>query len=243
MATVSGSIGTEQVDPYRQGIELTADKHFFAGVVKIWSGYTDHIVPQHEFGQSTLYVQSVPFIERRKFDAQDYISHSSQRTMFERLSVDNFARMRDGAIEPFEIRSGSFDFGAIPLRSVKGSIGGGNTNEFGETDVIKQEFVPARSGTVGAFVDSSAIFKRETYRSGRIPKQSIIYPFIDDFPYKKGLAQPASASVAFIVARNAMSGTDLNTLLSNRHRSMTSGFVYDGATNGTDSLAFGGYKW
>lgn len=239
----SGSIDTSAVDKYRQGIELTQDKHFVAGIVKIWSGYPYHELPQTAFGELTRVFDDEPFEEKRKFDTTDYISHSSQKSSFERFTRDMLRRDRDGAIEVFDIRSGTLDGTAQPVRGAKGQFGTGITNEFGETAQIVDEINVRYTGSLAPFLDGGAIIKRETYRTGKLPKEEHVIPYADDFPAKKGLALPASASYAFISARTAMTGTDLNSRLSNKSKSMTSGFVYDGANYGTDSLAFGGLKW
>lgn len=240
---VSGSIDTSAVDAYLQGIELTQDKQFFAGVAKIWSGYPNHELPQTEFGESQIFEEDLPFEEKRKYNAIDFIQHSDQKSSFEFFTVYALKHSRDGAIEPFDVRSGSLDGHALPLHSIKGTFGQGNTNEFGETDQVTDQFRINTTSSFGFFVDSNVLLKRETYRTGLLPRETYLAPYTDDFPYKIGLKQPTSASAPFITARNAMSGTDLNSRLANKSKSMTCGFVYDGATNGTDSRAFGGLKW
>lgn len=240
---VSGSIDTSAVDAYLQGVELTQDKQFFAGVAKIWSGYPGHELPQTEFGELQIFEEDLPFEEKRKYTAIDFIQHSDQKSSYEYFTVNMLNRSRDGAMEPFNVRSGSIDGFALPIHGAKGTFGDGNTNEFGETEPLADQFVIGITGTFGPWVDSAALVRKETYRTGRLPREARLSAYADDFPYKKGLKQPASASVAVISARNAMSGTDLNTRLQNKSKSMTCGFVYDGATYGTDSLAFGGLKW
>lgn len=245
--TLTGSIDTTAIDPYRQGVELTLPGFFGEGIAKIWSGYPNHQVIQHEFGEVTITDPTTPFEERRKFATTDYLISGSrgQRKAYDFLTRKQIARTLDGAIEPLMHRSGSVDGFPVLVQGPKGELESGNPTAFGDTDRIVDEFVPARTGSMFAFVDGTDVIRRRTYVSGtnRVPSRRKIFPYADAFPAKPGIALPSSASVAFISARNQMSGSDQNSRLGNNARAMTAGFVYDGASSGTDSLAFGGLKW
>lgn len=239
----SGTIDTREVDGYRQGVEITAPEHVAAGVAKIWSGYDDHKLPQVEFGQVGQFDYPVPFEEQQRYVSSEFIQASQGRACFERMTRDRVARYFDGSLHPLGSPSGSNEFFPKEVLGIKGAIQSGNENEFGEVDDITDQFVPGRTGTMGPFVDSRALITRETYRTGRVPKFAVISPYSDAFPYKIGLVLPVSASQLHISARLAMSGTDANTRLLSGSKSMGVGFTYDGTRSGTDSLAFGGFKF
>lgn len=243
MTVTSGSIDTSAIDAFRQGVELTRDSHFVAGIAKIWSGYPDHKVPQTEFGQLTIHVSETPFSERLKFDSLAFHTASkSDKSQFYRMTPEESLRSRDGSLDPFCARSGTFDGTAVPLRGIKGNLESGNPNEFLETDIIEHEFIPGLTGSlfsIGPFVDNNDIISRRTYESGRLPAQGITLAFSDQL-IDKVPDMPVSASSQFLAARHAMSPDGSDTFLRRNYRSMTCGIEFGDTAHGTDSIAFGG---
>lgn len=252
--SVSGSIDTQTTDNFRQGVELTHEKHFVAGVAKIWSGYPGHVVPQTAFGQSRQWDDGEAFAEKMKFDPVDYIEHSTEKRLYEGHGPLQDATMFDGALEVLELRSSSFDGFPQPPRSIKGMLQSGNPTVFGESDVIVDEYPIAFATGSGPFVDSRALIARGLKVSSAagvsvsdknnkpifLPVEAKVPAFSDILEPNVGLLMPASASTQHRAGRDNLSPIDLPGRVSNRSKAMTAGFTFDNTPSGTDSIAFGG---
>lgn len=60
---------TTNIDRFRQGVELTQQKHFDAGIVKIWSGERHNELFRANFGQETTNYNDIVFLDRSYTDA------------------------------------------------------------------------------------------------------------------------------------------------------------------------------
>ena len=62
-------IDTSTIDGFRQGIELVEQKHFDAGIVKIWSGEKNSVSLQLDYGEETTKYNDIVFVDRSYSDA------------------------------------------------------------------------------------------------------------------------------------------------------------------------------
>jgi hypothetical protein len=72
-STRNASSDTSEIDPFRQGVELTLPSHFANGIVKIHDGYNDqsgqHGVPQFVYGQERpILREQSSFLDTPKFN-------------------------------------------------------------------------------------------------------------------------------------------------------------------------------
>jgi len=138
----SSSINTSEVDQYRQGVEITQEKHT-TGIVKISAGTAGHIIKPVSYGINDLDIISTEhFLEIDYFDpilylkAQEPGSTLAQSITFPIITSDcnqqeNYTL--NGIIEPFSIRPiASFYSIEFPFEShaVRGSVMGGNAENW-----------------------------------------------------------------------------------------------------------------
>lgn len=237
----SGSIDTLDVDAFRQGVELQTPQQFTQGVVKIWSGWLQHMLPQQEFGELQRSPAGVtPFDERQKLDPVAFVRAGDQQAAFEDFSVPmNYI---DGAIDPFGSRNGTpFGFPRDP-HGIRGTLLSGNEDELGNSDVVSSDFDPMPVIGSDPFYDDTRrldVYFYETPVPLRPKRSSRAYS--DNLSFDPGLDMPPSASSEFYVARRALNPGDyLPPRVPVGLQSAGSGFTYDSAPMGVDSIAFGG---
>lgn len=145
VATVSSSIDTTAGDAYRQGVELTLDRYYQMGPVKIHAGEPRHELRPNTAGEpSDLVFQDTRFFEEIDvFDPVLYmtrnisINHLSYVVAFRASTVAKFAY--DGIIEPFAIRT-VVTFQSVNQNlephSIKGSVESANFNALVHADRV-----------------------------------------------------------------------------------------------------------
>ena len=239
---VRANIDTKLIDGYRQGVELTLQKHYDMGTVKIHSGEPNHVLRQNRFGMDIYHdAHSNAYMDNDKFDpikfikVQDYYSYIYADVFTIPFIIDDNDEVTtdnlDGIIEPLTIRE------VVSLRSVetpfvahsvKASLAAGSDDlHRGACPVVQLDyFDPARSIVV---YDDRGYFKNESVR---------IKPFNDAFLLDVGFADN---DMSFML--RFMRPTTEN-FVPNTHRSYTAGWDYDGNVKvGTDSIAFGGMTY
>lgn len=111
--TKSG-IDTRLIDAFRQGVEITQQRHFDAGIVKIHAGEPGHVKRQTEFGmRHTNLTCGRAFLDNDRFVAENFIeaqdgSLSLDETFTFPIVVSGDGEVEtenfDGVIEPLTIR-------------------------------------------------------------------------------------------------------------------------------------------
>ena len=194
----SSSIDTREVDAFRQGVELTQEKHFQEGPVKIHAGEPGHQLRPNTAGEpaaGTLFPNDMFFQEIDIFDPVLYMENNvdfsflSQKIAF-RASTTTDGFNYDGVIEPFAIRTVvtfmSINASLEP-HSIHGSVESANFNPFVHADRIVgvQKFAEV---TVGSFPyeDNTDSMNDMPLNVGFFPMESRrTFPF-DDSQLKNG---------------------------------------------------------
>lgn len=155
----SGSINTSEIDQYRQGVELTMNKFFQSGPVKIHSGEENHILRQNSVGemreslfQETTFFQEVDVFDPTTFLQRQVSNNSLSDVLAFRASTTTNGITFDGVIEPLTIRQQiTFMSAYSPIEPhlVRGNVEGGNFNLLSNSDkvVIVQKFSGVTFGT------------------------------------------------------------------------------------------------
>lgn len=260
----SSSIDTRAADGWRQGVELTQQRHYDAGLVKIWSGEVGHLLSKQTFGMGPNFDEDVVFTELDYFDAVSFIKAQTIFTSSSGTSTfiltqtfpivtsdsderENFAL--DGIIEPFSIRPriGFFSMD-VPFESheVKGAVLGGNQNQMGAGDQVTSLYEFQKTSKIIPYLDMVDM-------NGNVPLPGFfindiigLNPFSDrdmmigDAISLDSRLQPLMTDLLIQEEVYGLNPAHDNYVPASSI-SATSGFVYDSVAGiGTDSIAFGG---
>lgn len=244
------------VDGFRNGVEISRDSQWTAGLVKISAGTPGHLVERRHFGVPSLSVIDPDiFYEVDSFDPVKYVESGGDAASFtypivtsDRNLLEN--EVLDGIIEPFPIRSVISNFSTyFPFepRGIRSTISEGNTNGRGYTEFVldvdkrdvslKSTWYVDDCDRYGVVNDASGSFVGVIVGYVNDSLESID-PWIDEH-------RPAGRRLSATLYDDEMT-TALNAMLPGgiQHvpegsRSSTCGFIYEGAS-GTDSIAYGG---
>ena len=133
---LKGGLNTSEIDPFRQGIELSLEKYSQLGGIKISAGEPNHGLKQLIFGQSinvdeaqSTFQDTDGFNSRAFISAQGIGKSFATSMTFPIKTCDNFST--DGVIEPLTIRA-KISFSSIesPFEShdIYGDVGQGNSD-------------------------------------------------------------------------------------------------------------------
>lgn len=248
-AVNTSSIETVTIDGYRQGVELTQQKHFDAGIAKIWAGEPGHVLRRNCFGMGKNFRNVSRFEELDYFSPETYIraqelSPLSWNITFPILTsdndqVDNY--IFDGVIEPFTIRSvASFFSIDVPFEAheIKGALMAGNTDATWASDQIQTVYVYDLRQHIG-YLDMVDMIDGQYPLNGYFRHDKTLSSPFADTRYLRNAAPSTTYDDAMNAAISLMTGSTENYIGMNE-KSATSGFVFDNNSLGTDSLAFGG---
>ena len=259
----TSSIATIDIDGWRQGVELTQQRHFDAGLVKIHAGEPGHILKKNRYGMDKNFRNSPIFEELDYFQpvkfmlAQDVLSPIDFNVITfpiitsDNDQIENF--IFDGIIEPLIIRAKASFFSIdVPFdaHEPRGALMAGNTDSTWGTDVVQTVYHHDGKQITG-FLDQYAdavMFEGQAAPGYMVPVSGFFHiekrpcvPF-NDTRYPRNAPIPTNYdSDLFDVVANMSGSTEgyINTIIN--ERSATSGWDYDGnVTIGTDSIAFGG---
>lgn len=261
LASTNDYFSSSSLDSYRNGVEITQEKHWTSGLVKISAGTPGHLYHSTLFGiPITSIISKDIFFEIDTFNPISYIDSGGDPTLFTYPIITSDVNqientILNGIIEPFPIRpiisNFSINFPFEP-QGTRGSLQSGNENERFSTDrvVNLDVFHPnsqnktwyldatfqAQINTGSASVGSLGSFGESLGYSNL--NENFILPFIDFVP-PRGIPVTSSYGNDLIEVVKLMppGGT---TYIENDKKSFTCGFVYDGAYQGTDSIAYGG---
>lgn len=236
--------------PYHQGVEIRSFKNYAAGFVKILTGDPGNTLKQCVFGQeddglSIIREGSGTFNDNLGFNPVDYIQ--GKLTSFEFVDSKNQAYISygqlNGVIEPLTIRdviSLNSIYFPYEAHSVWGSYGNGNESHVRSSESIVSVCEININSNIPFldYVDVNEV--TNTPGSGYfIWDQPIDKPFVDETINSKFKNQLNGLITNFIDNLNYGDEGYVPT----GQIAQTSGFIYDGATLGTDSIAFGGMKY
>lgn len=251
----TSSINTSEIDAFRQGVEITQQKHFDAGVVKISAGEPGHVLAKNRFGEDKNFRPEPYFEELDLFDpvafleAQEIDSFLYYNVItFPIITGDNDQLENywfDGVIEPMPIREiVSFFSTDVPFdaRSPKADLMSGNEDTSRSSDQVLTIDTFKRTEQQVPYLDMVDMIDGRYPLNGYFQnRKAYLEPFID-----KRLVLNVTESLSdpeIQAAVSLMTGSTSNYITPDK-LSATSGWVYDNtATPGTDSLAFGGFLY
>lgn len=256
LSSANDYLASSSIDSYRNGIEITQEKHWTAGVAKITAGTPGHLYDSLRFGHTSAsdVLGLDTYFEIDVFNPISYIeSHQITYPVITKNSNESENHVLNGIIEPFPIRpviaNFSINFPFEP-HSTKGQAGNGNINWRGATDVVTsvEEFGVSKKN-FSFFLDAADVKKMSSGNGdvGVGPAEGYFnmdenpFPFFEDKIYPRGVGENSSYDSDLEAALENLppGGT---TYVTERERSATCGFVYDQTDRGTDSIAYGGYK-
>lgn len=247
----SNSIDTTTIDPFRQGVELTEDKFYYRGIVKIHAGYEEHQLPQAQFGEQSQEIQPEKrFVDIDYFNPLLYIvgksgtkkSGLTYPIVFQH-SLLNPGNVLDGTIEPLAIRHVAM-FSSIDApfeaHAFKGNLESGNFNGYIHSDrVVNIQKVKDVSRGISLYEDNVDNFNDSPINLGYFPNTSkTVSPFEDD-QIKSGITLSNSMSGDIRSTLTQMSPASDNYVPSNYIRNVV-GFDWENTTStNSDSVVFG----
>jgi hypothetical protein len=251
---ISGSI-----DSYKNGIEITQEKHWTAGVAKITAGTPGHLYDSQRYGYTDFDILSPDvYYEVETFNPVTFveIGGSSNNIVYPIVTSNSNQEenlVLNGIIEPFPIRpvisNSSINFPFEP-HATRGEFGNGNTTILLYSDQVLSVdyFEPSRTNKSPYFDAVDLIGMPDENGGGVIVGPSLGYAstgengisFFEDARYTRGEKPNSSYTEDLISALEDLppGGT---TYVTSKERSATCGFTYDQAVKGTDSIAYGGY--
>lgn len=260
----TSSIETAAIDGYRQGVELTQQKHFDAGIAKIHAGEPGHVLRRNRYGMDKNFRNDPRFEELDYFNpgnfllAQDLDSPLQFNIITfpiitsDNDQIENF--ILDGIIEPFTIRARASFFSIdVPFEAhdVKGALMAGNTDTTWASDLIQTVYLydlKQQQPFLDQYADAVAFAEQE---AGQGHASSIVGFFRHDKPvlssfndarFPRNTVLSTNYGPDMDAALSLMTGSTEGYInLAIGKRSATSGWDYDSNEGvGTDSLAFGG---
>lgn len=258
---------SSSLDAYKNGVEITQDKHWTAGLVKITAGTPGHLYDKAHFGINDLdIISSDKYVEIDVFNPVTFVEKSDLSQFIYPIVTSDSNQLENyilnGIIEPFPIRpvisNFSINFPFEP-HSTKGQFGIGNTNWRGATDrvVSIDTFDPdaATRKNLAFFLDESDVRKISTgTEAGSFPVgppdgyfnlDENCVPSFEDFLYPRNEKPSTSYSDDMLQVINRMTGSSIakESYVSRKEKSFTNGFDCEYAPKGVDSLAFRNLTW
>jgi hypothetical protein len=250
---------SSSIDSYRNGIEISKDSHWTAGLAKISAGTPGHLYEKNYYGINDLDIVSEDiYFEISTFNPVDYVSMGSGSFIYPIITSDsNQAEnyLLNGIIEPFPIRpvisNFSINFPFEP-QGTRGQFGQGNINWRGSTDLVVNTSIysPERKNEC-FFLDASDIRKLSSEDGDVAPvgppdgflntNENIEFPFEDKILPR---GEPAGSSYDSILVNSIQGMTgSADGYLRTKEKSSTAGFVCEYSEKGTDSITFNNFSW
>ena len=248
----SSSINTNEIDAFRQGVEIKSFKHFDAGLVKIYAGEIDHQIKGYTIGATKTFESGVSFKELDYFNPVEFLrAQESESTLYFDLltypiitgdndQIENYSF--NGIIEPLSIRP-KISFFSIdhPFEShdVRGSIMGGNVNIKNATALIDNRYEHLSIG-LSPYNDMVEMFNGKYSLGAFYNESEFTSPSAFDDSFCTNYKNENDEQMKYILQEL---DSDDETSLNNcrNHIIITSGFTYDGSL--ADSIAFGGMTY
>ena len=253
----SSSIDTRNIDLFRQGVEITLEKHTL-GSFKITAGTPGHIVNPVAFGINQFDIISTgSFVDINNFDPIKYIdlqtpgADLSKVITFPIVTADSNQQeisVLNGIIEPLPIRP-IISFSSIEFpyesRAFRGDMMAGNIEpfRFGSDRILTVDYVPKKllpNSSKRAYVNNEFYLDAfEVIKSGSsTPRQSIGYfndesNFID--PYVDAEKYDYIKSLGMSVESH---GKDMETVFRKIMSGSSENYVPPGKKSGTAGFVY-----
>jgi len=252
---VSGSKGgmdTSMIDAFRQGVELTQQKHFDAGMAKIHAGEPGHVLRKNNFGENKNFFPDPRYADIDLFNpivfltAQEHNSYLTHDIFTFPIVTGDSSQVEsyntDGVIEPLTVRATAAFYSMdapFESHSIKGELMGGNADQSLSSDqVVTVDYFDPASQIV-PYLDDVDMLGTMGVSTGFFHYDKIYTKPFDDSRYPRNVIS-SSRGEDMDIALSLMSGSTDN-YVSFKQRSQTAGWDYDTTTAiGTDSIAFGG---
>ena len=241
--------------PYVQGVEISRQAQYDAGLVKVWSGEPGHRLSPSTFGQDKNFFPNPGFADLDLFDPVKYLKSQDAASpltapifTFPIITGDNDQLENynfNGIIEPLPIRPvvAFFSIDApFEAHGVRATLMGGNTNQINGTEQVLtvDRYEPTQE--VVGFLDMVDIIEGHPLNGFFRHEFTTVLPFVDERLVRDSVAD-AKVPPDMVAALSVMSGSTDNYVGPDQ-RSATCGWYYDNnASLGTDSLAFGGMTY
>lgn len=241
--------------PYLQGVEISRQAQYDAGLVKVWSGEPGHRLSPSTFGQDKNFFPNPGFADLDLFDPVRYLKSQEAASpltapifTFPIITGDNDQLENynfNGIIEPLPIRPvvAFFSIDApFEAHGVRATLMGGNTNQVNGTEQVLtvDRYEPTQE--VVGFLDMVDIIEGHPLNGYFRHEFTTVLPFVDERLVRNAVADTRLAT-DMASALSLMSGSTDNYVGPDQ-RSATCGWYYDNnASLGTDSLAFGGMTY
>lgn len=236
-AVITGTFDTSTIDAFRQGVEITQQKHYDAGIVKIFAGEIGHFIRPLAFGENETFMNSNGFVDIDTFTDPSMLintPHSSSVVTSVSQTDANQSAVVNGVMD------------VLPRKKILSKAPVYLLGSFGALMAGKEDGLRASSQALTVdyievtkhqppFVDTLPVAVSIT-GSQRID-QSVRLPF-DDTRYVRNVSAPTAETADMLAALSLMTGSTDNYVTFKQHAA-TSGWVYE-TPAGTDSLAFGG---
>jgi len=245
----TGSINTTEIDQFRQGVELTSYKHFYAGVTrgicKIHAGDPGNIPKKNSYGFDRNFRKEKYYHDIEYFDPVDYLLAERVFT-YPIITGDNDETENynfNGVIEPFAIRPViSFFSIDVPFEAhdVRVNIEDGNsdiTRAHSRISNVYEKNPPFRIVPWLDMIDLVGEVKKVPTMGFFNDDRTFISPFNDQ---TRKVELSAMLEGMLLAAAENLQGSTEN-YISKGYMSAPCGWMYDDVSlAGTDSLAFGG---
>lgn len=246
---------SSSIDTYKNGVEIIKESDWTAGLAKITAGTPGHLRDVTTFGIPSFSVSEDNYYkETDVFDPVRFIETGPESLTFPIITSDtNQAEnyVLDGVIEPFPLRPvlGSFSINfPFEPRAFRGEFSSGNPNSTTANDQVVSidYFLPDRQNRIPYLdaVDLVAVFNDAGIVSASVGP-SVGYfilennrvPAFEDVVYPRGSKPGNYGSDLLNVVNQMKSGG--TTYVSDKQKSATCGFTYEGSDQGVDSISYG----
>jgi hypothetical protein len=247
--SLTGSIDTTLIDGFRQGVEITQAKHFYAGnSVRIHSGEPGHVLRKNFYGVDRNFLLQNEFQELEYYDAVKYINNQDIITypLVTHDSDETENYNFNGIIEPLTIRAFVAFFSIdVPFEahSVKATLMDGNQDVTTAASKILNVKLKKENYKIPPWLDLIDMI-------GTVKKIPTIGFFNDDKTYINPFNDSSNKVQLSTNLPNDMISTvteligSTENYISENETSAACGWMYDDVwSKGTDSIAFGGLAY
>ena len=251
--TIDLQMNTSVTDPYRQGVEITQQKYYDAGFVKIFAGEPGHVIRKVNYGQEDILTSNEGYFEdQSKFDPIEFLEVQTTNAIAKLYKVKSIIvgdydnDLMDGAIEPLTIRrTVTLKSAKLPLEphAIKGALQSGNTGHFLSSDqTLSVDYYDTNYHTLpfNDTISGTLLLPNSSFDEVQYRLNSPLMPFKETNILRCELTTSNYRYGGLIDALATMTGSG-DTYIAFNKRSATCGWEFNNNTNiGTDSITFGG---
>ena len=253
---------SSSLDAYKNGVEITQNKHWTAGLTKLTAGTPGHLYENTFFGVNDMDIISPDiYYEIDVFDPVSFILKTQEDFLYPIVTSDVNQlenTVLNGILEPFPIRSVIANFSLyspFEPHSFKGQYGNGNVNwRLASDEVLTVDYRETTRKNSQFFLDSGDVRKLSLEDSSTsVPvgppdgyfnlEENVVKPFVD-LIYQRDMVPSASYGADMLNALTLMTGSRYSeNYVPQKKKSATSGFDCEYMDQGTDSVAYRNLTW